>query len=299
MAQHAFRFGVVAAMAPSGEEWADRARRVESLGYATLVVPDTLQYTLAPLPALAVAAAATRTLRLGTYVLANDFRNPVLLAKDVATLDLLSGGRVELGIGAGRPGAERTYRMLGLPLASGGVRLARLAESLTALKALLASDRATTTGTHYTVSAAEVSPRPIQQPHPPILVAGSGPRLLALAAREADIVALGVAPTETEAALAEKVGRLRAAAPERFDGLELNLNLMAVGDRVPRFVAAQLGLTADALARSGAVTALASSTDEMCDTLRRRRKSLGISYILVADELMDALAPVVARLAGQ
>ena len=103
MAQHAFRFGVVAAMAPSGEEWADRARRVESLGYATLVVPDTLQYTLAPLPALAVAAAATRTLRLGTYVLANDFRNPVLLAKDVATLDLLSGGRVELGIGAGRP----------------------------------------------------------------------------------------------------------------------------------------------------------------------------------------------------
>src|SRR5690349_2494897 len=94
-----FRFGVVAATARSGEEWASAARRVESLGYSTLVVPDGLRYALAPLPALALAAAATRTLRVGTYVLVNDFRSPVLLAKDVATLDLLSGGRFELGLG--------------------------------------------------------------------------------------------------------------------------------------------------------------------------------------------------------
>ena len=124
-----FRFGVVAAAARSGDEWIGKARRAESLGYATLVMPDNLQYTLAPLPALAMAAAATTSLRLGTYVLPNDFRNPVLLAKDVATLDLLSGGRFELGIGAGRPDAARENSMLGLAFDSGAVRIERLAES--------------------------------------------------------------------------------------------------------------------------------------------------------------------------
>src|SRR5579864_2606419 len=128
-----FRFGVVAAAARSGDEWIAKARRIESLGYATLVVPDTLRYTLAPLPALASAAAATSTLRVGTYVLANDLRHPVLLAKDVATLDLLSGGRFELGIGAGRPDAAAETRMLGLPFDSGAARVARLAESLSIL----------------------------------------------------------------------------------------------------------------------------------------------------------------------
>src|ERR1700750_1831456 len=125
-----FRFGVVSAFAPSGEHWLAPARRVESLGFATLVVPDNLRYTLAPLPALAAAAAATRSLRLGTYVLGNDLRHPVTLAKDVATLDLLSGGRFELGIGAGRPDSAVENRMLGLEFDSGGVRVARLAESL-------------------------------------------------------------------------------------------------------------------------------------------------------------------------
>src|SRR3984893_995674 len=125
-----FRFGVVASAARSADEWLPRARRAESLGYATLVMPDNLQYTLAPLPALAMAAAATRTLRVGTYVLANDLRHPVLLAKEVATLDLLSGGRFELGPGAGRPDAATENRMLGLPFDSGAVRLARLAESI-------------------------------------------------------------------------------------------------------------------------------------------------------------------------
>src|ERR1700682_2147845 len=132
-----FRFGVVAAAARSADEWITKARRAESLGYATLVIPDNLRYTLAPLPALAVAAAATRTLRVGTYVLANDLRNPVLLAKDVATLDLLSGGRFELGLGAGRPDAAAENRMLGLPFDFGAVRVARLAESIGILKAVL------------------------------------------------------------------------------------------------------------------------------------------------------------------
>ncbi|MHB8647497.1 MAG: LLM class flavin-dependent oxidoreductase, partial [Thermomicrobiales bacterium] len=167
MTSHPFRFGVVAAQARSGEEWAAKARRVEALGYATLVIPDTIQHTLAPLPALAVAAAATRTLRVGTYVLANDYRNPVMLAKEAATLDLLSGGRFELGIGAGRPTAAADSRMLGIPFAAGGVRLARRAESLAIIKPLLAGQRASTTGSHYATADAEISPLPIQQPRLP------------------------------------------------------------------------------------------------------------------------------------
>ncbi|MFZ0214812.1 MAG: TIGR03621 family F420-dependent LLM class oxidoreductase, partial [Candidatus Dormiibacterota bacterium] len=234
MTGHAFRFGVVAALARTGEEWAEKARRVESLGYATLVVPDGLRYTLAPLPALAAAAAATRTLRVGTYVLANDFRNPVLLAKEAATLDLLSDGRFELGIGAGRPDAAEDNRMMGLSFDAGGVRVGRLVESLALLKNLLAGEPATAGGPHYAVAGAEVSPPPAQRPRPPILVAGSGRRMLGLAAREADIVALGLPPTASEEAVSEKIGWLREAAGPRFDQLEVNLTLMAVGDRVPR-----------------------------------------------------------------
>lgn len=294
-----FRFGVVTASARSGDEWAKRARRVESLGYSTLVVPDTLQYTLAPLPALAAAAAATRSLRVGAYVLANDFRNPVLLAKEVATLDLLSGGRLELGLGAGRPDAAAENGMLGIPFDRGGVRVNRLAESLGLLKRLLAGETATAPGQYYAASGARISPPPVQTPHPPILIAGSGRRLLSLAAREADIVAFGIAPTDTEVGLAEKVGWVREAAGPAFDRLELNLNLMAVGDRVPRQVSARMGLDAAALAAAGSVVALTGTTEEMCQTLLRRRDRLSVSYLMVADELIEDLAPVVERLAGR
>jgi probable F420-dependent oxidoreductase len=295
----AFRFGVVAAQARSGEEWLQKAQRIEALGYSTLVVPDGLRYTLAPLPALACAAAATRTLRVGTYVLDNDFRNPVLLAKEAATLDLLSGGRLELGIGAGRPAAEADNRMLGIAFESGGIRLARLAESLSLLKPLLEGRPASLNGTHYSVDNAQVDPKPAQQPRPPILVAASGKHMLRLAAREADIVALGVAPTATEAEVAEKIAWLREAAGDRFDQIELNMNMMAVGQEIARYVASQFGLDAEALGRTGAASALVGSTQAMCDTLERRRETLGISYVVVGDELMDALAPVVERLAGR
>ncbi len=212
-ASRPFRFGVVAAQARSAEEWTARARRIESLGYATLLVPDGLRYTLAPLPALAAAAAVTTSLRVGTYVIANDFRNPVLLAKEAATVDLVSGGRFELGLGVGRPAAAEDNRMLGLAFDSGGVRVARLAESLALIKPLLAGETATASGPHYAAAGAAISPGPVQQPRPPILIAGSGRRLLSLAAREADIVALGVAPAEGEAGVAERIGWLREAAP--------------------------------------------------------------------------------------
>src|SRR6476660_4425406 len=146
-----FRFGVIAAQGPSGADWIAKARRIEQLGFATLLVPDGVRYTLSPFVALATAAAATTTLRLGTYVLANDFRHPTMVAKDAASLDLLSGGRLELGIGAGRPAADADNRALGLGFDSGGTRLARLAESIALLKRLLAGESVTASGAHYTL----------------------------------------------------------------------------------------------------------------------------------------------------
>jgi probable F420-dependent oxidoreductase len=295
---HPFRFGVVAATAQSGLDWATKARRIEALGFNTLLVPDTLRYTLAPFPALAAAATATTSLRLGTYVLANDSRNPVVVAKDTATLDRLSDGRLELGIGAGRPGAEADNRMLGVSFDSGARRLARLAESVGIIKSLLGGQRTTRNGQFYSPSDAEISPPPVQS-HVPLLVAASGPRLLALAAREADVVALGLPPDTSEAAAAEKVDVLRQAAGERFDDIELNMSLMAVGERIPAYVTAQLGLTIAELAERNAVAAVTGSPDEMAATLLRRRASLGISYVVVSEELMDPFAPVLERLAGQ
>jgi probable F420-dependent oxidoreductase len=295
-----FRFGVVSAAARSADEWLNRARHIEALGFDTLVIPDNLQYTLAPLPALAAAAAVTRTLRLGTYVLANDLRNPVLLAKDVATLDVLSGGRVELGLGAGRPDAAAENRVLGLPFDSGAVRVARLGESIGVLKALLSGQRPAAGGAYYAAAAeADVSPRPDQQPHPPILVAGAGRQMLVLAAREADIVALGLPPTATEADALERVGWMRAAAGDRFAQLELSINLMGVGEQVPRWIGQQMGLTAQALAERGSIAAINGSLDHMCQQLVNRRQRLGLSYVLVSDELMEGFAPVVARLSGK
>jgi probable F420-dependent oxidoreductase len=293
-----FRFGVVASVPRSGGDWTDLARRTEDSGYDVLVLPDTLRYPLAPLPALAAAAAATRTLRLGTYVLANDLRHPVLVANDAATIDFLSDGRFELGLGAGRPTAEAETRMLGLPFDDPGVRVARLAEALPIVDALLRGQTVTTDGAYYRLTDASIAARPMQQPRPPILVAGIARSLLIVAARHADTIALSLPMTAPEAVLRERLEILREAAGDRFAHIELNLNLGAVGNRVPRQVAMRFGVDAEALRAAGAVTALVGSVDEMCEQALARRAAFGISYITVAAELADDLAPVVARLRG-
>jgi probable F420-dependent oxidoreductase len=298
MPHRSFRFGIVAALARSGDEWAEKARRIESLGFSTMVVPDNIERSLAPFPALAVAAAATRTLRIGTYVLANDYRHPVLLAKEAASLDLLSNGRFELGIGAGRASAAADAGMLGLTFDPGGVRVARLAEALSIIKPLLAGQRVTVSGTYYRATGAGTSPLPVQQPLP-ILVAATQRRLLALAAREADIIALGLQPQAAETDVAPLIEWIRSAAGERFGTLEINLNLMAVAGQVPRYLAMTLGAAAEQLARSDAIPVLKGTTDDMCEQLIARRENFAISYVVVGEELMAALAPVVARLAGK
>lgn len=294
----AFRFGVVVAQASSGQDWAEKARRVEDLGFATLVVPDGLRHTLSPFPALAAAAAATRALRIGTYVVANDYRHPVLLAKEAATLDVVADGRFELGIGAGRPAAAADLAMLGQHFASGAIRIARLSEGLSLIKPLLRGETVTRQGQHYPVEKAAISPLPIQQPLP-ILIAAARKHMLTVAAREANIIALGVSPTATDAEIGERIGWIREAAGERWDEIEINLNLMAVAGHVPRYLRMTMGEAAERLAESDAIPVLRGSIDQMGERLRTLRERFGISYILVGDELMDLLAPVVARLAGQ
>ena len=290
------RFGVVAAQARTGKDWIELARRVEALGFSTFVMPDGVQRVLSPFPALAAVAAATSSLRVGPYVAANDYRHPVMLVKEAATLDLLSDGRLELGIGAGRPDAERDLAMMGMPFDRGGVRVKRLAESIGFIKALYTGEVVTRSGEYYTLSTPSTTPPRVQHPSPPILIAAAGEKMLALAGREADIVAFGIPPTTNEADLAGRIALVRDAAGDRFEQIELNLNLNGVGARVHPWIEHRLGCTADQLREMGAVSCLFGSVDEMCEQLAARREHLGITYYLIGEEFIDEFAPVMARL---
>ncbi|WP_425953626.1 LLM class flavin-dependent oxidoreductase [Xylanimonas sp. McL0601] len=290
---HPFRFGVVAAQAPTGSAWTDLARRVEQLGYDTLVMPDTVAHGLAVFPALAHAAQAVARLRVGTYVLANDLRHPVAVAKEAATLAVLTGGRFELGLGAGRPAAEADFAMLGLPWGAPGLRVSRLEQSVAIVRSLLAGETVTVDGPHYTAHDARILPPGLDVPPVPLLIAAHGPRMLRLAGSAADVVALGVPPQTDLAAAAKLAEQVAAAAAGRR--VEVNVNLMAVGDAVPRYLAGRL----DPAALDGSVAAVAGDPERAAEQLLERRDRLGLSYLLVADELMETFAPTVARLAGR
>lgn len=292
-----FRFGVVAAQAPTGAAWLDHARHVEHLGFDTLVMPDSIAHGLSVLPMLAAAATATTHLRLGTYVLANDFRHPVLVAKDAMTLAVLSDGRFELGIGAGHPGTGPDNAMLGRAFDRPAVRVSRLAESVAIIRRLLDGETVTTTGEHYTTTDANVTPRGTEPPHVPLLIGAGGTRMLTLAGQHADTVALGI-PLDADADTAGTlIDHLRDAERTRPTPIELNVNLMAIGDAVPRYLADRIDPTA--LAASGAVSVVSGSPQDMADQLRDRRKRLGISYLVVSEELVDAFTPVLRILAGE
>ena len=281
MSRRPFRFGVTNAAAPDMASWTGAARRAESLGYATFLMPDTLN-TPAPLPALAAAAAATTSLRVGTWVLCDPLRNPRTVAWEVASLDRLSGGRVELGLGAGRPGAEHDAQRLGVPYGSPGQRLQRLAESMALIRRLLDGDEP-----DFPAATARV----------PILIAASGPRLLRHAAQHADIIALGWPPTTTPDQARPLLDQVRNAAGDRIDDLELAAGLIAVGDEQHPWLQ-RMGLDARTLAAADAVTVIAGTPQQMADTLRRRRDTLGLSYITVPAQSAEAFAPVVELLAG-
>ncbi|HTE66310.1 MAG TPA: TIGR03621 family F420-dependent LLM class oxidoreductase, partial [Candidatus Binatia bacterium] len=230
MAVRPFRFGVTVPTISSGTGWAERARRVEQLGYSMLVVPDHFRNQLASVPALTAAALATTRLRVGSLVFSNDFRHPAVLATEAATIDVLSGGRFELGLGAGWLRAE--YEQTGIRYDSARTRIERLEEAVTIVKGLLAGERVTFTGRHYSIADLEGRPAPVQRPHPPILIGGGGQRTLSLAAREASIVGLvprarrdgsGLDMTDlSDAATREKLEWVRSAAGDRFDSLEIH-----------------------------------------------------------------------------
>jgi probable F420-dependent oxidoreductase len=309
VALHPFRFGVTAPTVLSGPAWVERVRRIEQLGYSIVHVPDHFRDQLAPVPALTAAAVATTRLRVGSLVFSNDFRHPVVLAKEAATLDVLSGGRFELGLGSGW--LRQEYDQAGIPFDAPGTRIERLAESVAIVKGLLAGERVTFTGRYYAIAGLEGRPHPVQRPHPPILIGGGGRRTLSLAAREASIV--GLVPRARrdgggldradfgEAALRQKVEWVRAAGGDRFEALELHALIQAVVVSDRRTAAEQLAsrfsVPPELLLESPYV--LAGTVDEICETVRQRRERYGISYLTVFDRDLEAFAPVVARLAGR
>ncbi len=227
-----FRFGVVASQAQSADEWIAKARRVESMGFATLVMPDVLEHVPAVFPALAVAATATTRLRVGTYVLANDYRNPLMTAREASTLDLLSGGRFELGMGAGRPAQTPTTKSSGFhsnrpgAASSGLKKVSGLSKRCSMARRSLRMDSITP------CRKARYFPGPPSSRIHRFSIAGTARRILTLAGREADIVGIGGRPNEAADAVEEKIQWVRDGAGGRFDQIELNANLMAVGDRV-------------------------------------------------------------------
>ena len=305
-----FRFAVQAAKAGDGAAWTDLARRVESLGYATLSMPDHFGDQLAPVPAMAAAAAATTTLRIASLVFDNDYRHPVVLAKEMATMDVLSGGRVELGLGAGWLATD--YEQSGIKHDPAGTRLERMEEGVRVIKGLMADGPFSFQGRHYTIRGLEGHPKPVQRPHPPIVVGGGGRRMLSIAGRDADVVGinanLGVgrvgpemAGDVTPAAFHRKIGWVREAAGDRFDEIELQVQTFFVAvtdgrDATAAAVGQGFGLGAAEVLEIQLV--LIGSVDQIVDELQRRRETFGISYLTVQADAIEPFAPVVERLAG-
>jgi probable F420-dependent oxidoreductase len=306
----AFRFALQASRAASPAAWRELARKCEDLGYSTLYVPDHLDDQWAPMLALAVAAEATTSLRVGTLVLDNDFRHPVVLAKEAATLDVVTDGRFEFGLGAGWATAD--YDMSGIPMDPPTARVARLAESIEIMRAMWTDGAATLAGEHYRVTGALGTPATVTPGGPPLVIGGGSRRILELAGRVATVVSVvpslraGFIGAETAAeAVAEKyadrVRWAREAAGDRAGELELQCWTAAVSvgpnaAEVVERLAPAFGLTSDQL--RGTPIALIGSVSEIADTLRKRREEFGFSYIVVHEGEMDALAPVIAELAG-
>ena len=307
---HPFRFGIQCRGPADAAGWPAHARKVEDLGWSTLTLADHFADQLAPIPAVMAAAAATTTLRVGTMVLANDYRHPVVVAKDAATLDVLTGGRFELGIGAGWMTTD--YEAAGIPLDRPGTRIERLSESLMVLRGLWSDDPCSVDGAHYRVTALDGHPKPVTPGGPPVVIGGGGERMLRLAAREADIVAVNVNlnagvidarafPDGTPEVTDRKIGWIRDEAGARFDDIELQVRVhlaLVTDDRAAVIdeLAPGFGLTPD---EAGATPhALIGTVEEICDQLTERRERWGISYLGLSDDQLDAFAPVIARLAG-
>jgi len=308
-----FRFAAQLSKSPDGtaKGWADQARKAEGLGYSTLLMPDHFGEQLAPIPALAAVAAATSTLRMGSLVFGNDYRHPVVLAKEAATLDVLSEGRFEMSLGAGW--MKTDYEESGMPYDSPKVRVDRFEESIRVVQGLLRTDGPFSfTGSHYRITDHHLHPRPVQQPGPPLIIGGGGQRILSFAARHADIISINVnlrdgtggvetAPNATPERTHEKIAWVKEAAGDRFEDIELNglIGFIMITDDAQGM--------ADAMAPSFGLDpkdalhiplALIGTLDQMAEELQWRRENYGISYWSIEGDSWETLGPVVSRLAG-
>ncbi len=303
-----FRFSLVADEGvKSHQEWLAKARRAEEIGYTTFLMADHLYLEADPIVGLMAVADAT-SLRIGSHVFCNDFRHPIVLARQVANLDLFSDGRFQFGLGCGYFAEE--YLQNGIPLDPIGERVSRFAEALQIIKAYFQEEQVTFSGRYYQINGVKAAIKTTQKPHPPIYVGGGGKRVLSIAAREADIVGIGARnnakgldwTSALSAANIEKLGWIREAAGERFSELELSSTIFiaAVTDH-PQAAGSQiggkLGLTAEQVFDCSHL--LVGTVEQIVEELQRRREIFGISCIEVREPFMEALAPVVARLAGK
>jgi probable F420-dependent oxidoreductase len=305
-----FRFGVQVSKETSAKGWAELARRTEAAGYEVLTMPDHFTDQLAPVPALMAAASATTTLRVGALVFDNDYKHPVVLAKELATIDLLSDGRLDIGLGAGWMISD--YEEAGMPYDSPKVRIDRFIEGVAVIRGAMAEGPFSFSGDHYTITNYNGQPKPVQA-RPPLLIGGGGKRVLTYAAREADIIGINgtltagvVGPealsTMTAESVDEKVAIVAAAGAHRINDIEMNIRTFFVkvtNNRAATVdgLSSMFGVDADMIDASP--FALIGSVEECIEQLLERRERWGLSYTIVGAENIDECAPIVAALRGK
>jgi probable F420-dependent oxidoreductase len=324
MTTRPFRFGLQAFEATTAAEWFDIVRKTEELGYSTLFssdhyfgpgpIADTIGHRpveMGPLTSIAIAAAKTSTLKVGCRVFACDFHHPIVLAKEMATLDLLSGGRLEVGLGAGWTKAE--YEGLGVHWDSAGTRIERLSEYIDAVRAHWTGELIDAAGKHVNISGFAGRPLPHTPGGPPIMIGGGAPKILGLAGAKADIVSLNFnnaagklggasVATSDAAATQQKIEWIRAGAGDRFEGIEIEIGayFIAIGETgiaQRDAIAGRFGVDGETLGNHP--HGLFGTTEQICETLIERRETYGISYVTVAQRHLEEFAPVVAALTGK
>jgi len=311
LAPRPFRFGIQVRSAGDRRSWVESVRRFEALGYGVVTMPDHFDDQMAPIPALQAAADATESIRIGALVFDNDYKHPVVLAKELATIDVLSEGRLEIGLGAGWMAVD--YERSGIPYDRPGVRVDRFVEGLAVIRGAMAPGPFSFHGEHYRITDYDGMPKPVQAPCPPILIGGGGPRVLRIAAREADIVGINATLTSgavdqttfdsmRAGAVDEKVALVVDAAGERLADIEMNIRafLVSVTDDVDAAldgIAAFTGSPTSMIAESP--FALVGPPSKLTEDLLERRERWGFSYVIVGPDEAEAFAPVVAALAGR
>jgi probable F420-dependent oxidoreductase len=290
--------------------WVDSAREIEALGYSTLFVPDHFDEGPGPIAAMAAAASVTSTLVVGALVFDCDFRHPAVLARELATIDQISNGRLEVGLGAGWKRLD--YERSGIPMDAPGVRVSRLIEHTRVLKGLFSDEVVTFRGDHYSITDLDGMPKPARSGGPPILIGGGAPRVLRFAAREADIIGVNASihsgEIDTAAAqdalaerIDEKVSWVREGAGHRFDSLELNAWLAVAAVTEDSSGLAELvapGFGTDPASVLASPLALIGAPGEIAERLHERRERWGYSYHVIPGDKARDFAPVVASLAG-